>query len=79
MEVIVTIDERKYDKARSELGNEAQGYLYITEISSLIICLLQEYPWASNSYTYTYFTVYFYAHLKHFFPALSYRFTVQIL
>ena len=27
VEVIVTIDEREYDKARSELGNEAQGYL----------------------------------------------------
>ena len=27
VEVIVTIDEREYDKARSELGNEAPGYL----------------------------------------------------
>ena len=27
VEVIVTIDEREYDKARSELGNEGQGYL----------------------------------------------------
>ena len=27
VEVIVTIDEREYDKARSDLGNEAQGYL----------------------------------------------------
>ena len=42
VEVIVTIDEREYNKARSELGNEAHGYLYITQISSLIICLLQE-------------------------------------